>query len=279
MIREIASLSLVTGCAVPELGIRAAPPSSTTTTTPGTTPTTSSTSTTQSTSTSTTSTTTDTTITTTGEPPDGIDISHWNTVVDWDAVAAAGIGFSIAKVSEGTYYLDDTFDASNQAAADVGLVRGGYHFAIPDDSSGTEQADFFVDNGGGWVDDGQTLPGALDIEWNPNWSDDCYGLSTSEMQDWIAEFLDRYAERTGRDPIIYTSRSWWSQCVDSAAFGSYPLWVAHYGVASPDLPDGWSAYTFWQTSGYGSVPGVQGDVDTDVYGGSPDQLWHFASEP
>ncbi len=47
------------------------------------------------------------------------------------------------------------------------MIRGAYHFATPDTTSGAAQANYFVDHGGGWSRDGKTLPGALDIEWNP----------------------------------------------------------------------------------------------------------------
>ncbi len=213
--------------------------------------------------------------TTTGDPPWGIDISHWNSVSDWDRVADS-YGFAIMKATEGTYYTDDTFGDSSAGALAAGMTRGAYHFAIPDDSSGAEQAAFFVDNGGGWTADGVTLPGTLDIEWNPNGPDDCYDLSRSEMSAWVQDFMDAYFDLTGRDAIIYTSATWWDMCVDSADFSANPLWVAHYGVDAPDLPVGWSSYTIWQTTGYGSVDGVDGDVDVDLFGGPPSALENLA---
>ena len=47
------------------------------------------------------------------------------------------------------------------------MVRGAYHFANPRTSSGADQARYFVQNGGAWTADGKTLPGLLDIEFNP----------------------------------------------------------------------------------------------------------------
>ena len=62
----------------------------------------------------------------------------------------------------------------------VGLVRGAYHFALPDHSSGTAQAAWFATHGGAWSADNHTLPGALDIEYNP-YGAACYGLSQAAM--------------------------------------------------------------------------------------------------
>ncbi|GIM94689.1 hypothetical protein Ato02nite_064820 [Paractinoplanes toevensis] len=49
------------------------------------------------------------------------------------------------------------------------MIRGAHHFALPNRSSGSAQADFFVGRGGGWSADGRTLPGALPAG-APTWS-------------------------------------------------------------------------------------------------------------
>lgn len=214
--------------------------------------------------------------TTTGESPSGIDVSHWQGVVDWAEVAGDGYGFVFAKATEGTYFTDDAYYDNTEGARGAGLVAGGYHFAIPNEDPGDVQARFFVDNGGGWTDDGATLPGVLDIEWNPYDGDDCYDMSETELISWIADFVDEYAALTGRDPVIYAGKTWWEYCVATDEFASLPLWVADWQTDSPDLPEGWSEWTFWQTSAEGDVAGVAGDCDLDMYAGSPEELEWFA---
>ena len=61
----------------------------------------------------------------------------------------------------------------------VGMVRGAYHFANPSTSSGADQARYFVQNGGAWTADGQTLPGLLDIEFNPylEYGNTCFNMT------------------------------------------------------------------------------------------------------
>ena len=61
-------------------------------------------------------------------------------------------------------FIDPEFNTNYVAAANAGLIRGAYHFAPPDVSSGATQANFFLAHGGGWSSDGITLPGTLDIE-------------------------------------------------------------------------------------------------------------------
>jgi len=77
-------------------------------------------------------------------------------------------------------YKSPEFNSQYTGATKVGIIRGAYHFARPDVSSGAVQARYFLANGGwyqlygpfilncilsgGWSGDGITLPGALDIE-------------------------------------------------------------------------------------------------------------------
>ncbi|PSR70738.1 hypothetical protein PHLCEN_2v13358 [Hermanssonia centrifuga] len=93
----------------------------------------------------------------------------------------------------------------------------------------------------GWSGDGITLPGALDIEYNPSGAE-CYGLSASSMVSWIKDFSTTYHSTTGVYPVIYTTTDWWTTCTgNSASFASTnPLWVARYASAVGTLPAGWA---------------------------------------
>src|SRR5258708_13402384 len=81
------------------------------------------------------------------------------------------------------------------------------------------------------------------------------------------------AAQTRRTPIIYTSAGTYP--VTSAAFASYPLWVANYGATCPSMPVGWSQWEFWQTSSTGSVSGITGGVDLDEFNGTLSDLMSF----
>lgn len=204
---------------------------------------------------------------------EGVDVSSHQRDVAWPTLWGAGTRWAYTKATEGTSYRNPYFASQYGGAYDVGMVRGAYHFATPDSGSATAQADYFVDHGGGWSGDGQTLPGALDIEWNP-YGDACYDKSTSGMVTWIRDFLNRYKARTGRDAVIYTSTSWWTKCTGGhRGFGSTnPLWVARYASSAGTLPAGWSGYTMWQYTSTGPTVG-----DHDRFDGSTDALREFAT--
>ncbi len=188
----------------------------------------------------------------------GLDVSGYQGDVDWSSVAADGAQFAYVKATEGTDYTNPYFSQQYDGSYDAGLIRGAYHFAHPDESSGAAQADYFIDNGGGWSDDGMTLPGALDIEWNPDGAD-CYGLSASDMVSWIQSFSDEYQAREGVYPTIYTATSWWSECTgDEGDFsGTNALWLANYNGSPGTMPYAWGYQTIWQYADSGTFPGDQ----------------------
>lgn len=200
----------------------------------------------------------------------GIDVSNWQGQVDWAGQRAAGKRFAYVKATEGTSYKSPSFSHQYTGSYTQGFIRGSYHFALPDRSSGTAQADWFVNNGGGWSADGKTLPGALDMEWNP-YGATCFGKTQAGMVTWIQDFVKRYKARTGRAPVIYTNTNWWNQCVghDTRFAAEVPLWIARYSTAAGTLPTGWSYYTFWQ---YSDTP-----IDQNVFNGSLDRLRALAT--
>ncbi|MGA5041831.1 lysozyme [Streptomyces capoamus] len=191
----------------------------------------------------------------------GHDVSSHQKRVDWATAAARGARFVYVKATESTAYRNPYFSGQYSGAREAGLLRGAYHFALPDRSSGTRQAAYFVRYGGGWRPDGWTLPPALDIEYNPySTRHKCYGLGKTRMVRWIRAFSDEVERQTGRRPVIYTTTQWWKLCTgNSRAFSSSnPLWIARHGTSRPGtLPGGWRYWTFWQYATKGRLPGDQ----------------------
>ena len=204
----------------------------------------------------------------------GIDVSSHQGPVDWASVAPH-LDFVYAKATEGTYYQNADFTNQYEGPYDYGVIRGAYHFAIPSNSSGTAQADYFVAHGGGWSADGLTLPGALDIEYNP-YGAECYGLTPTQMTRWITNFVTEYAAKEHAYPVIYSTTNWWRTCTgNTGSFASLdPFWVANYGASGGGpLPNGYGFHTFWQYADRGRLPG-----DQDVFNGSLARLKVLAEE-
>ncbi|MYS70504.1 lysozyme, partial [Streptomyces sp. SID5926] len=201
------------------------------------------------------------------------DVSSHQGNVAWSTLWNSGVKWAYAKATEGTYYTNPYFAQQYNGSYNVGMIRGAYHFATPDTTSGATQANYFVDHGGGWSRDGKTLPGALDIEWNP-YGATCYGKSQSGMVSWIRDFLNTYKARTGRDAVIYTATSWWTQCTGN--YGGFaannPLWIARYASTVGTLPAGWGYYTMWQYTSSGPTVG-----DHNKFNGALDRVVALAN--
>jgi GH25 family lysozyme M1 (1,4-beta-N-acetylmuramidase) len=193
------------------------------------------------------------------------------TPIDWPQVAAAGYRFAAVKGTEGDYYVNPWAATDLAEAKAAGISVTPYHFAIPNVSSGQQQAEYAVEYSG-YAPGPQTPPLMLDIEYDPYVSSDgtneCYGLSASKMTTWISAFVTTARSLTGQYPIIYTTANWWDACTGgSTAFSADPMWVAAYGVDTPPLPAGWPDWSFWQYTSSGTVPGVDtpGTTDLDLF--------------
>lgn len=213
------------------------------------------------------------TSTTTASSLPGLDVSHRQGPIDWASVANNGARFAYLKATEGTTFVDPAFAANYAGSAGAGIAHGAYHFALPDTSSGAAQANYFLNHGGGWADDGKTLPPVLDIESNPygaaNWIGRCYEMAPAQMVGWLTDFRTTIHNATNRWPVIYTTLNWWTTCTgnDTTLAASSPLWIAHPGADAGALPTGWSSYTFWQYASSGAFPG-----DQDWFNGGPTDL-------
>ncbi|MFJ6747268.1 MULTISPECIES: lysozyme [unclassified Streptomyces] len=204
---------------------------------------------------------------------EGVDVSGHQGSVNWQTLWNSGVRFAYVKATESTSYTNPSFAQQYNGSYNVGMIRGAYHFATPNTSSGAAQANYFVDHGGGWSKDGKTLPGALDMEYNP-YGATCYGLSAAGLVNWMKDFFATYKARTGRDAVIYTSTSWWQQCTgNSGAFGAVnPLWVPRYGSSVGELPAGWGFHTIWQYTSTGPTVG-----DHNRFNGALDRLQALAN--
>lgn len=186
----------------------------------------------------------------------GIDISNNNGHIDWDAVAAAGIQWGYAKVSEGAGYVDRFF-AENWAAMKArSMVRGGYHFARPSQSGADTEAQHFLDclERAGGLEVGDFV--VLDLE-------DEQASPSDDIGGWALTWLRYVEERVGFRPLVYTGK-WYIDQYSLAgypALGGYGLILAAYQSAMPNAPPPWGMLSAWQDRDHTGVPGVTGDHD------------------
>ena len=200
----------------------------------------------------------------------GADVSVYQGSINW-AQASGSLKWAYAKATEGSGYDDPTFKANWAAMKREGMARGAYHFFHPS-VNGKAQADHYLAQVGAMG--AGDLPPMLDWEVT-----DGVGRATGEAN--AQAFIDEIHARTGRATVIYTSPGLWPS-MSSRSFGSNPLWVADWTYdpsGCPVLPSGWSNWMYWQYTDKGSVPGIGGAVDRDVFNGNAGDLSGVAGGP
>ena len=187
----------------------------------------------------------------------GIDVSHHNAEIAWPDLAKTNVNYVIHKATQGVEWLDPLFVYNfGKLKEEKALVRGAYHyFSSADD--GLEQAEGFIRNV--TLEPGD-LPPIVDVE-------DLRDPHGENVHDELRIFLDRLKEHYGVAPVIYTSHNLWEK-ISPAPFVQNPLWVAHYGVPNPELPDGWTTWNMWQFTDGVSVDGSPQPVDASIFNGT-----------
>jgi lysozyme len=206
--------------------------------------------------------------------PTGPDVSSHQHIapLSWPAVRASGHRFAFIKATEGVSYTNPYFASDWQAARDVGLIRGAYHYARPSVGTAELQAQRLVAVAGPAQALGELAP-VLDLEVTG-------GLSPDELSTWAQEFLDEVRRLTGRTAIVYTYPNFWRDAMaGTTAFTGHPLWIASYTSAPVPRMPAWPSWTFWQYTARGSVAGVVGRVDLNRFNGGLADLRQLANYP
>jgi lysozyme len=203
-------------------------------------------------------------------PIQGIDVSKYQGNIDWNSVAGSGVKFVWIKATEGGDHMDERFQANWTAAKQVGIPRGAYHFVYWCRPA-IEEVTWFEQNVPVEQD---ALPPVLDVE-SDSESKTCH--RRLEQQQTIADMklmLEEMERHFGKRPVIYTSVDFYEAILSDGAFSDYPMWVRstkHH----PSVKYGTREWKFWQYQADGSIPGIAGHVDRNVFYGTPAQWEAF----
>ncbi|MFT8872947.1 MAG: glycoside hydrolase family 25 protein [Sporolactobacillus sp.] len=187
----------------------------------------------------------------------GVDISHYQGSIDFTGIRQAGVGFVIAKATEGTTYVDPTFAGDIAVANAAGLDTDAYHFLdnTTDPNAARAEANHFADVIGTAGLSGYAF---VDVESFPT------GATQSQVTSTVAAFLDQLKTRGITKIGVYASYNAFQNLIDVSTVKSYGalVWVARYRGDSTYLGPGMNA-DLWQWTRGGSINGISGSVDTD----------------
>ncbi|MFN3937857.1 MAG: GH25 family lysozyme [Gemmobacter sp.] len=193
----------------------------------------------------------------------GLDVSRWQPEIDWRAAQAGGVSFVFIKATEGGDHLDPRFEMHWQGARAAGIPRGAYHFYFfcrtPE-----ENARWFIRN---VPREPGALPPVLDMEWTR--SRNCpQRPDGATVREAARRFLGIVGAHYGQRPIIYTTPDFYRDTGIGEVNAEF--WLRSVADHPSTVYPG-QAWTFWQYTGTGGVPGVSGPVDINVFRGNPGQ--------
>ncbi len=188
-------------------------------------------------------------------PVMGVDISNHNGTIDFGRVSRDGISFVIIKASEGKQYRDPAFASYYLDARRAGLKVGAYHFFRKKTDGHRQAANFMKAIGNRRLD----LPVVVDVE---DWSNDHFvddDVALARLNDMVTSL-----KKHGRKVMIYTNGNGYKKYVRQISDHDY-LWLCSF--SSPELLPHYNHH-LQQFSHWGTVDGIKGDVDMNVFNGS-----------
>lgn len=195
-------------------------------------------------------------------PVHGIDLSRFQTSVDWATAHANGVNFAYIKATEGGDLFDPLFDDHWRNSDAAGVVRGAYHFFYHCRSA-EEQARWFIKH---VPRSPGALPPVLDMEWTPTSPTCTIRRDPMTIRDEARIFLDIIERHYGQRPLIYTTVDFY-QDNELWRMNGVEFWLRSVADHPNGTYDG-ENWSFWQYTSTGLIPGITGEVDVNVFAGS-----------
>ncbi len=186
----------------------------------------------------------------------GIDLSHHQADIDWDKLKEQKPHFVYLKTTEGCTIYDTKYEENYRKARKAGITVGSYHF-FSYRSNGRAQAEHFLKRAKYKTGD---LPLVLDAEYRGNMP------SEKIVRQELIAFLKVITTRTGYKPIIYCDYDYYEQYLKGHLKNEHQLWICDFRH-EPD-----AKWLIWQTTDKFKIPGVDGNVDFNIFNGSKQKL-------
>lgn len=177
----------------------------------------------------------------------GIDVSKWQGIINWAAVAQSGVSFAFIRVGNTKKGIDDTFYYNMLSAQAVGIKTGVYIYSYATNVQEAAIEAQFVLNA---IKD---LPVSYPVVWDVE--DDTQKNIPKETLTLMANTFCAIIESEGYTPMVYSSASWFKNRLGTLY---YDKWVAQWSSAC-SIPDA----SIWQYTDSGRINGINGNVDLD----------------
>lgn len=188
----------------------------------------------------------------------GIDVSSYQGKPDWAKIAKTGYKFAILRIHQKTG-VDSSFEYNYKGCKSNGILIGGYKYsyALTPAQAIDEAEDVIAALNGRGLD----FPVFYDLEWSNQRK-----LGKQAIENIAVAFLTRI-KKAGYKVGIYCNLDWYNNVL-SDALKKYDCWIARYpandnGYVQERLRP--TAGVGWQYSSKGRVPGINGNIDMNVF--------------
>lgn len=199
----------------------------------------------------------------------GLDVSEHQGYIDWEAVAEAGYSFAFIRVgyrgygADGILYEDRAAVDNLQRAKAAGLKVGTYVFSQAlSEEEAREEARLALR-----VIQSSGMETDLPLMYDPELIKDDWGRANEISRDQVvlntAAFQEEIAKEAGPDlkTDIYSNLPWEHHYFDAETMNRNEIWYADY-EKKPQTP---YHFTWWQYTNEGSIPGIEGRVDLNLW--------------
>lgn len=192
----------------------------------------------------------------------GIDVSKYQTGINWTKVKNAGINFVMIRCGYRGYgsgvLVEDPMYASHISGAKAAGLRVGVYFfsQAVNEAEAVEEASMAVALAKKY---GINMPIAIDSEYAAGGRGRADGLSKSARTTITKAFCNTI-RNAGYTPMVYASKAWFSDHLNVSELSGYRIWVAHYSNTCGYIGN----YHIWQNTDKGKVDGVPGYVDMNI---------------
>ena len=194
----------------------------------------------------------------------GVDVSAFQHDIDWNQVKASGVDFAMLRLgyrgwgAKGTLVEDEYIQQNLAGTAAAGIPIGAYFFSQATTLDEVhEEIEFMLEILGDYQLD---YPIVLDWEVANPTEGRVRNVTRRELTDMLRYFCDEMNAR-GFDPMVYFNWTQASRMIYLSELEDYPFWLALY----QDRMTFPFRVEMWQYTSEGKVPGIEGDVDINVY--------------
>lgn len=192
----------------------------------------------------------------------GIDISTFQKEIDFEKVKEAGFEFVMIRLGyrgsvEGLLFEDEWAQRNYQGAKAAGLKVGGYFFSQSiSEEEAIEEANYAMEIIKGWE---LEMPLVYDWEFiKEGYRTDI--VDARMLTDYTLAFC-RTVEEAGYDAMVYFNPEQSRKKMYLQELTDYGFWLAMY-TDQMDYP---YKVDMWQYTCTGKVPGINGNVDINLY--------------